>query len=103
MGVYLTNPSFRYSKIAEELICHDAVCILLPGTKFLYVLPGFDVLEVELCHIKVKGFGKIGNDEDIFDLFIKNDNSLSRSYPTALIIKDVTIVTVFKIIFFLIM
>jgi len=82
-----------------SLLKEDAVCILLPGSKFLYVLPGFDVLGVELHHIKVKGFNKIGNDEDIFDLFVKNDSSLSRSYLTILIIKDLTVVKVFKILF----
>ena len=41
---------------------------------------------------KVKGFGKIGKDN--FDLFIKNDLSLCRSYPAALIIKDLTVVKV---------
>ena len=99
MGVYSTIPSFRYNNTAEELMCQDAICILSPGSKFLYVLPGFDVLGVELRHIKVKGFGKIGNDEENFDLFVKNDSSLSRSYPSALIIKDLTVVKVFKILF----
>ena len=64
--------------------------------KFLYVLPGFDILGIELRHIKVKGFGKTGNEEDIFDMFIKNDISLLRSYPAALIIKDLAVVIVLK-------
>ena len=82
-GVYYTLPSVRYSNIAM----------------LLFLLPGFDVLGIELCHVKVKGFafGKIGN-EDTFDLFIKNDLSLYRSYPAALVIKDHTIVKVIFII-----
>ena len=98
MGVYLTAPSFRYSNIAKELTeGQEVTCILSAGMKFLYVLPGFDVLGIELRHIKVKGFGKTGNEEDTFDMFIKNDISLLRSYPAALIIKDLAVVMVLKI------
>ena len=45
--------------------------MLSVGAKFLYVIPGFDVLGVELWHIQVKGFSKIGNPDGVFDIFIK--------------------------------
>ena len=95
MGVYLTLPSFRYSIIAKELTeDQEITCILSVEKRFLYVLPGFDVLEIELRHIKIKRFGKIGNEEDTFNMFIRNDISLLRSYPTAVIIKDLVVVKV---------
>lgn len=50
-----------------------AVCILLAGMNFPYILPELDILRIELFHIKVKDFGKISKE---VDLFIKNDLSL---------------------------
>jgi len=44
------------------------------------------VLGIELRHLKVKGFGKIGSE--------KSDVSLCRSYPAAMTVKDLTIVKV---------
>lgn len=86
-------PSFTYSNVAKELTeDQEITSILSAGKRFLYVLPGFDVFGIELRHIKVKGFGKIGNEEDTFDMFIRNDISLLRSYLTAVIIKDLVVV-----------
>jgi len=94
-SVYVTSKSCRYTdasiKMTEEEEC---VCVLNAGAKFLYVLPGFDVLGVELRHIQVKGFSKIGNSEEVFDLFIKNDMNLCRSYPSFMVIKDITVIEV---------
>lgn len=58
------------------------------------VLPGFDVLAVELRHIQVKGTSKIREEEGTYDLFIKNDLSLSRTCPSELLLKEVTVVKV---------
>jgi len=91
-GVYFTIPSQRYSSVAQELIPDEPIGILSAGEKFLYVLPGFDVLGIELRHIRVKGFGLVGSEEENFDLFIKNDISLCRSYPAAIVVKDITVV-----------
>jgi len=68
--------------------------ILSAGEKFLFVLPGFDFLAIALWHIKVKGFGLIGAEEENFDLFIKNDISLCRLYLAAVVVKDMTAVKV---------
>ena len=80
------------SEIFQELIQDEPIGILSAGEKFLFGLPGFDVLGVELWHIKIKGFGIIGPEEENFDLFIKNDISLCRSYPATIVVKDITIV-----------
>ena len=36
----------------------------------------------------------MGNPEDVFDMFIKNDISLSRVYPSHVVLRDVTIIKV---------
>jgi len=94
-SVYITSKSCRYTddgiRLTED---EEFVCVVSAGAKFLYTIPGFDVLGVELRHIVVKGFMKIGNSEDVFDLFIKNDISLCRAYPSFMIIKDATIIKV---------
>ena len=72
----------------------ELVHVLSTGAKFLYAIHDFDVLAVELQHIQVKGFTKFGDLEEVFDLFIRNDVSLCRTYPLFMIIKDVTIIKV---------
>ena len=52
--------------------------MLSVGGKFVYVIHDFDALSVELRHIRVKGFTKFGNLEDVFDVFIRNNTSLFR-------------------------
>ena len=94
-SVYLTPKSGRYTDGSIKLTEDDEfICVLSVGAKFLYVIPGFDVLGVELRHIQVKGFSKIGNPESVFDMFIKNDMSLCRLYPAHMVLRDVTIIKV---------
>lgn len=96
MGVYFAPKSFRYSSVGDELTKNDhCISVVAVGSKFLYVLPGFDVLAVEMRHIQTKGSGTIGKEEDTYDLFIKNDASLSRTYPCEMLIKDLTIIKVY--------
>ena len=64
-----TNDSIRLTEV-------DFIRVLSIGARFLYLIPGFDVLGVELQHIQVKGFSKIENPENVFDI-IKNDLSLN--------------------------
>jgi len=45
---------------------------LSAGVRVLYIIE-FEALGIELRHVKVKGFGKIGAEKDVLDLFIKND------------------------------
>ena len=93
-GVYISRKLTRYSKVGVELSEDHKVCVVAVGVKLLYCLPGFDVHSVELRHIQVKGSSKFGSPEDMFDLFTRNDFSLSRAYPCKMTLKEVTIVKV---------
>jgi len=53
------------------------------GVRFLYIIREFEALGIELHHVKVKEFGKIGAEEDVLDLFIINDVSLYRLCPAS--------------------
>lgn len=48
-GVYFAPKEFRYSSTGSQLTENDhCVSVLAVGEKFLYILPGFDVLSIEL-------------------------------------------------------
>lgn len=94
-GVYYTPLSHRYTNAVRYLTeDNEITCVLAANAKFLYVLPCFELLEVELHHLRVKGFGKIGNEEDTYNMFARNDLSLCCSYPAAMVIKDLVIIKV---------
>ena len=93
--VCILHQSFLDIQLLQGILLKKRkVCVLSAGIKFLYVLPGFDVLGVELRHIKTKGWGKMGTEEQTYDIFIRNDVSLCRTYPTVMIVKDLTVVKV---------
>ena len=48
----------------------NSLFVLSVGAKFLYVIPGFDTLRVDLQHNQMKRFSKIGNLENMFDIQI---------------------------------
>ena len=96
MDVYFAPKEFRYTTATRDVTeGNDIMCVLSAGTNFLYVLSGFDVLAIELRHLKVKGFPK-DNTENVYNVFIITDTSLCRSYPTGMIIKDLNIIKVQK-------
>ena len=72
------------------------MCILTIGKPFRYTLPTFDVLAVELRRVLISGYEVEGGDERTrtYDAFIRNDPSLTRSYPTWMVVKDSTFVDV---------
>ena len=67
--------------------------ILSMGPKFQYVIPSFDVLAVDIRLTKVQGQNEDGGLK-VFDMFIRDDPSLDRTYPAELAIADVTCVHV---------
>ena len=72
----------------------DTVTVTSVGESFIYVIPSFDVLGVELRHAAVKGYARRTGEEQCYDLFIREDSSLLQEYPSAMTIKDVTIIKV---------
>ena len=56
------------------------------GPPFSYVIPSFDVLAVELRQMVI-----VGQEEGVeahYDLFVRNNVSLRRSYPARMTVKD---------------
>ena len=70
----------------------DVVDALSLGPPFQYIIPGFDVLRVELRQLKV-AFVLDGVDRTI-DLFVPNQSSLCHSYPARMTIKGFLVVDV---------
>jgi len=63
-----------------KCLCVSVSWLLLEiNYKFLFVIPGFDILAVELRHIKVSLVAEKKESPEVFDFFIKNDRSLCRS------------------------
>ena len=99
-SVYVTSKPCRYKDVSIKLTEDEKlVCVLSIGAKFIYVIHEFDALSVELRHIQVKGLTKFGNLEEVCDVFIRNNISLYRTYPSFMIIKDVTIIKVYGALF----
>ena len=94
MGVYFAPKEFRYNRVGSELTENEHyVSVLGVGSKFLYVLPGFDVLAIEIRHIQIRS-SRLGDKDNIYDLFIKNDALLSTKSPFELLLKEVTVIKV---------
>ena len=69
------------------------MCVLSVGSVFGYVIPSFNVLQVEMRQARVKGYNAEG-DERQYDIFIRNDSSLCRVFPAWMVVKDLTFVEV---------
>ena len=96
MGVYFAPKQFRYNTAGSLLTeNHHCVSVVAAGDKFLYVLPGFNVLAVEFRHLQIKGMGSVS---DVFDIIVKNDASLSRSHPCEMLLEEATIIKVSNIL-----
>jgi len=65
---------------------------------FLYVIPSFDVLAVELRQIQIKGYDRTDGKVRRYDLFIRNNTSLCQMYPSLMTTKDVTVIEVLYLI-----
>ena len=75
-AVHLSSKNLRCFDCEE----YGEFCILSIGEPFTYMIPSFDVLAVELRLIRIPGCDGSG-EEKVFDLFIRNDPDLSRTYP----------------------
>jgi len=85
--------------VGSQLTENDhIVSVLAIGEKLVYVLPGFDVLSVELRRVWIKSTTRIGKPEENYDLFVRNDFNLSRNYPCEMILKEVTVIKVYVLL-----
>ena len=74
----------------------DYFSILSIGPPLEYVIPGFDVLAVQLRPIRIQGETPEG-DPKVYDVLIRDDPSLNRSYPTPLEVEEYTNIQVTEI------
>ena len=78
---------------ADDELPDDIFYVLSVGPPFLYVIPTFDVLSVELRQMRIHGVTEQG-ESHIYDVFIRNDPSLARSYPAWITVMDAVVVDV---------
>lgn len=81
------------TRLREDTGKNDCLCILSVGSRFLYVIPGFDVLAVSLRVMRVQGYDAEGKLR-VCDVFVRDDPSLDRIYPAAMEVTDQTCVDV---------
>ena len=72
----------------------DIFDVVNVGPVFKYVIPSFNVLALDLRRMKIVGKHRISGDEKRYDLFIRNDSSLLRSYPARMTVKDLVVIGV---------
>ena len=64
----------QYQPLQDSPGCSEednTVTVTSVGESFIYVLPSFDVLGVELRHVAVKGYARRTGEEQCYDLFIR--------------------------------
>ncbi len=69
------------------------ITIITIGRPFRYMIPHFEVLQVELRHIVIEGETEDG-DPVRHDCFIRNDASLCRAYPSSMAVRDAIVIPV---------
>ena len=74
-------------------VARDVFYVLTLGPPFCYPIPSFDVLSVKLRQARIFGATPEGQ-EHYYDVFIREDPSLSHSLPTWLTVIDAAVVDV---------
>ena len=74
----------------------DIFDVVSVGPPFQYVIPSFDVLAVELRQMRIVGRHQVTGEEKNYDLFVRNEASLCRSYPARMTVKDLLVIQVYK-------
>ena len=72
---------------------NDYMYVLSVSPKFEYVIPGFDVLAVDLRCMRVQGYNDTG-ELMVLDTFVRDDPSLDRIYPAGMEVTDATCIDV---------
>ena len=84
--VYLTSSEGREGY-------YDEWCILSVGAPFMYTIPNFEALAVELRQIKVERTVE-GGEAERYDAFIRSDSGLCRNYPATVFASDTFLIDV---------
>ena len=63
-------------------------CAVTVGQPFVYVIPSFSVLSVQLRQMKIKWSPCEEAAEATYDVFVRNDSSLCRAYPAWMSVKN---------------
>ena len=71
----------------------DAIIVLSVGTQFIYIIPSFASVGILMRQVRVKTYTESGQ-EELYDLFMRSDNSLYRHYPAWCAVKDILAVKV---------
>ena len=81
----------------SDRLLHDLdlgrVLVVCVGPPFLYTIPSFDVLAVEMRQIKVKTYSS-EDEEKHYDMFIRNLPSFTRLFPAWMAVRAATVVNV---------
>ena len=88
------NTRMLYDKAADKQP-YDMVQVLSLGSPFLYNIPSFDLLSVEMRQVRINGY--TAEDKQVqYDIFVCNHSAsdLDRVYPWWMTIKDATIIEV---------
>ena len=75
------------------MMLYDLFSILNVGPPFRHVIPSFDVISVGPRQIVIHGATPEG-EEDTYDVFVRNDPSLSGLLPAWMTVMDATIIDV---------
>ena len=75
---FIQRPSGPGYDPSTDDVGEDVVCV---GSAFRYIIPSFSVLAVEMRQVRMTATGLRGR-EVTHDIFILNDPSLIRTYPT---------------------
>ena len=73
----------------RSIVRNDYLYVVSVGPKFLYVIPSYDMLAVDLQVMRVQGYDHEGKLR-VCDVFIRDNPSLKRVYPAAMTITDQT-------------
>ena len=82
------------SRLTKDMPDHkDYFYVLSVGAPFEYVIPGFDLLAVDLREMRVQGYDDEGQLR-VLDVFARADPSLNRVYPAQMEVTDQSCVEV---------
>ena len=80
--------------VAKKAFFEESMTILSVGLSFEYIIPNFEVVKVHLRQARVEKENDQSGVDEHFDVFIRDDERLRRSYPTKVCVTDAFIIEV---------